>query len=76
MTGTVNWSKLLLLKRSGQTPQSSSSIFNFVRDVLLLRCPDYFEDDKRKEWLDFVMRFQQLAGPVMAKGLRIRLLYV
>lgn len=63
-------------KAQRSNPAISSSIFNFVRDVLLLRCPDYFEDDKRKEWLDFVMRFQQLTGPVMAKGVEDTTFYM
>ena len=29
----------------------------------------YYLEDRKKEWLDFVMRWQQFTGPVMAKGL-------
>ena len=31
---------------------------------------------RKKEWLDFTMRFQQLTGPVMAKGVEDTTFYV
>jgi (1->4)-alpha-D-glucan 1-alpha-D-glucosylmutase len=42
--------------------------FDFIRCVLLIE-PPYYLAERRKEWLDFVMRWQQFTGPVMAKGL-------
>ncbi len=33
-------------------------------------------EEGRREWLDFVMRFQQLTGPVMAKGVEDTAFYV
>jgi (1->4)-alpha-D-glucan 1-alpha-D-glucosylmutase len=56
-------------KAKRKNPAISSSVFDFLRDVLLLRFPGYATDGDRMEWLDFVMRFQQITGPVMAKGL-------
>jgi (1->4)-alpha-D-glucan 1-alpha-D-glucosylmutase len=47
----------------------SGPIFDFIEDVLLLKFPDHLDDADKREWLDFVMRFQQITGPVMAKGL-------
>ncbi len=47
----------------------SGSIFDFIQDVLLLNDPDSISRDERAERRLFVMRFQQLTGPVMAKGL-------
>jgi (1->4)-alpha-D-glucan 1-alpha-D-glucosylmutase len=41
--------------------------FDFIQSVLLLEPPPYL-DDRKKEWLEFVMRWQQFTGPVMAKG--------
>jgi (1->4)-alpha-D-glucan 1-alpha-D-glucosylmutase len=49
-------------------PAISASIFDFIRDVLLLRFPDNMPSDNKPAWLDFVKRFQQITGPVMAKG--------
>ncbi|OPX97913.1 MAG: Maltooligosyl trehalose synthase [Syntrophorhabdus sp. PtaB.Bin006] len=57
-------------------PAISRSIFDFLRDVILLRFPKYSGDDDRTEWLDFVMRFQQITGPVMAKGVEDTTFYV
>lgn len=49
-------------------PAISASIFDFIRDVLLLRFPDNIAGENKAAWLDFVQRFQQITGPVMAKG--------
>lgn len=46
-----------------------AEVYDFVHDVLLLRFPRSFSDKDRKRWLVFVMRFQQLTAPVMAKGI-------
>ena len=48
----------------------------FLRRFLLLDFPDYVSDEVKKEWLLFVMRFQQFTGPVMAKGVEDTTLYV
>jgi (1->4)-alpha-D-glucan 1-alpha-D-glucosylmutase len=42
--------------------------FAFVRRFLLLDFPDYISEEEKHEWLHFAMKFQQLTGPVMAKG--------
>ena len=55
-------------KAKRRNPAISSYIFNFLRDVLLLNYQEEYESDDRNEWLNFVMRFQQITGPVMAKG--------
>jgi (1->4)-alpha-D-glucan 1-alpha-D-glucosylmutase len=44
------------------------SVFDFLKDILLLRYPEHFTESDKREWMDFVMRFQQITGPVMAKG--------
>ncbi len=65
-----------LSKAKRKNPAISESIFNFLRDVLLLRFPEDLEDEDKNEWLDFAMRFQQITGPVMAKGLEDTAFYV
>lgn len=40
----------------------------FLRRVLLLQVPPYIDVTDRPNWLNFVMRWQQLTGPAMAKG--------
>ena len=59
---------LELARRRTSQERISDAAFDFLRDVLLLRPPYYLEERKR-EWLDFVLRWQQFTGPVMAKGL-------
>jgi (1->4)-alpha-D-glucan 1-alpha-D-glucosylmutase len=50
-------------------PAISESVFNFIESVLLLKDPEGLSEVDRSERRLFVMRFQQLTGPVMAKGL-------
>jgi len=59
-----------------QNPAISASVFDFVRDVLSLRFPDTMIDEHKQSWLDFVMRFQQITGPVMAKGVEDTAFYL
>jgi (1->4)-alpha-D-glucan 1-alpha-D-glucosylmutase len=49
--------------------------FEFLRRVLLLSPPWYLQASREK-YLDFVMRWQQFTGPVMAKGLEDTTFYV
>lgn len=59
-----------------QNPAISASVFDFVRDVLQLRFHDTLADEQKWAWLDFVMRFQQITGPVMAKGVEDTAFYL
>jgi (1->4)-alpha-D-glucan 1-alpha-D-glucosylmutase len=54
-----------------RNPVINESLFDFVRRVLLLEAPapEALSEPQRTEWREFVLRFQQLTGPVMAKGL-------
>jgi (1->4)-alpha-D-glucan 1-alpha-D-glucosylmutase len=51
-----------------RNPAMSESVFDFIQSVLLLEHPDGLDDTQRAERQLFTMRFQQLTGPVMAKG--------
>ncbi len=57
-------------------PAISESIFDFLKDVLLLRFPKDLSDADKAKQFDFVMRFQQITGPVMAKGVEDTTFYV
>ncbi len=59
-----------------QNPAISTSVFDFIRDVLLLRFPDNMNEEHKPAWLNFVKRFQQITGPVMAKGVEDTAFYV
>lgn len=68
--------EMAVSKAKRHNPAISESIFNFLKDVLLLKFPEFFAEEEKGEWLDFVMRFQQITGPVMAKGLEDTAFYV
>jgi (1->4)-alpha-D-glucan 1-alpha-D-glucosylmutase len=59
-----------------KNPSLSVTVFDFLGNVLLLQYPDDFDEKSKAEWLDFVMRFQQITGPVMAKGVEDTAFYV
>lgn len=68
--------ELAVSKARRRNPAISGSIFDFLKNVLLLNYPEHFKEDDRKEWLNFVMRFQQITGAVMAKGVEDTAFYV
>jgi (1->4)-alpha-D-glucan 1-alpha-D-glucosylmutase len=55
---------------------TSRSVFDFIRDILLLRWPEDLEPEARERHARFVMKFQQLTGPVMAKGVEDTAFYI
>ncbi len=57
-------------------PRTAESIFDFVGDTLLLRKIQNFREEDRPQLVEWVMRFQQVSGPVMAKGVEDTALYV
>ncbi|HEX8359625.1 MAG TPA: malto-oligosyltrehalose synthase [Longimicrobium sp.] len=59
-----------------RNPSVSASLFDFLHDVLLLRWPDELSPEAREDHARFVMKFQQLTGPVMAKGVEDTTFYL
>jgi (1->4)-alpha-D-glucan 1-alpha-D-glucosylmutase len=59
-----------------RNPAMEESIFNFLRDVLLLRSPQNLDAAGRAAHAQFVLKFQQTTGPVMAKGLEDTVFYI
>lgn len=55
---------------------TNALVFDFVRNILLLRWPEDLDDESRREHARFVMKFQQLTGPVMAKGVEDTSFYI
>ncbi len=51
------------------------SVYDWIQDLLLLRFPAWADEAQRRERLDWVLRFQQLTGPVTAKGYEDTALY-
>jgi (1->4)-alpha-D-glucan 1-alpha-D-glucosylmutase len=59
-----------------RNPTVSRSLFRFVRDMLLLRYPEPASESDRAEQRRFTGKFQQVTGPVMAKGVEDTAFYV
>ncbi|MHB1161660.1 MAG: malto-oligosyltrehalose synthase [Chloroflexota bacterium] len=55
---------------------TAPALFDFVRDILLLRWPEGIGEEDRTELLNFVRKFQQTTGPVMAKATEDTAFYV
>jgi (1->4)-alpha-D-glucan 1-alpha-D-glucosylmutase len=59
-----------------RNPAISGAIYDFVRDMLLLRYQDSVGPEEQEEGIRFVGKFQQLTSPVMAKGVEDTTFYV
>jgi (1->4)-alpha-D-glucan 1-alpha-D-glucosylmutase len=59
-----------------RTPVTDPSIFDFLRDVLVLRYPETLSEAERAEWLEFTLKLQQVTGPVTAKALEDTAFYI
>ncbi|MEW5978595.1 MAG: malto-oligosyltrehalose synthase [Acidobacteriota bacterium] len=59
-----------------RNPRTAKAIFDFIRDTLLLRNVGDFKKEDRPKLVEFATKFQQLTGPVMAKGVEDTAFYV
>src|SRR2546429_1409693 len=59
-----------------RNPAIEESIFNFLRDILLFRFPENLDTQAREEHMQFVLKFQQFTGPIMAKGVEDTAFYI
>jgi (1->4)-alpha-D-glucan 1-alpha-D-glucosylmutase len=57
-------------------PHLDPACFAFLRDVLLLENPAHVFAEQREARLAFVLRWQQITGPIVAKGIEDTALYV
>ncbi|MFA5385134.1 MAG: malto-oligosyltrehalose synthase [Eubacteriales bacterium] len=64
------------LAAARQRQPNAGQGFDFLQNVLLLDLNKGKSFDRAKAWLEFVMRWQQFTGPVMAKGCEDTALYV
>lgn len=67
-----------IAKAKKLNPDVDASAFDFLRDTLLLarQIKSDYEEDYRQKQLYFALKFQQLTGPVMAKGVEDTSFYV
>jgi (1->4)-alpha-D-glucan 1-alpha-D-glucosylmutase len=54
---------------------ADATVYDWLQDILTLKAPDWASETDIQERLDFVMRFQQITGPVTAKGFEDTALY-
>jgi (1->4)-alpha-D-glucan 1-alpha-D-glucosylmutase len=66
---------IAIQKAKKRTPALNPMVYDFLENVLLNRFDSVSEEDKA-QYRDFAMRFQQLTGPVMAKGLEDTAFYI
>jgi len=59
-----------------RNPAIEESVFNFLRDILLFKFPENLDDAAREAHVQFVLKFQQYTGPIMAKGLEDTVFYI
>jgi (1->4)-alpha-D-glucan 1-alpha-D-glucosylmutase len=59
-----------------RNPRTARALFHFIRDTLLLQNIGHFREEDQPRLTEFVMKFQQLTGPVMAKGVEDTAFYV
>src|SRR5690606_26515171 len=52
-----------------RNPELPKAVFDFLASILLLEDPDGLTDEQRAERRRFLLKLQQVTGPVMAKGL-------
>ncbi len=67
-----------IVRAKRRNPDKAPASFDFLRDILLLVRKDPSEDhsDLYRRKLHFTLKFQQLTGPVMAKGMEDTACYV
>lgn len=68
--------ELAITRAKRKSPVINVTIFDFLRDILLLRHGADAGEEERRDQLDFAMKVQQLTGPVMAKGLEDTTFYI
>jgi (1->4)-alpha-D-glucan 1-alpha-D-glucosylmutase len=59
-----------------RNPAIEESVFNFLLDLLLFRFPENLDEEQRAAHAEFVLKFQQFTGPIMAKGLEDTVFYI
>ncbi|HYI02683.1 malto-oligosyltrehalose synthase [Hyalangium sp.] len=69
----IEWTIARAKERNATT---NVSIYDFLRDILLRRYPEHTNEKERGFMLRFVMKLQQVTGPVMAKGLEDTSFYI
>jgi (1->4)-alpha-D-glucan 1-alpha-D-glucosylmutase len=59
-----------------RNPGVEMSVFDFLREMLLMQFPENLDEAAREHHMRFVLKFQQCTGPIMAKGLEDTAFYI
>ncbi len=69
------WNDSAVAAAQERAPHVAAGAFDFLRRVLSMEGFEQAPADMRQPWADFVCRWQQLTGPIVAKGLEDTALY-
>ncbi len=64
------------LEKTAQRLPNQGLAVQFLRKVLLLQFPRVLSTPRKRSWIRTVMKFQQITGPLMAKGLEDTTFYI
>lgn len=70
----VKYITIAIEKAKRKSPFIDASVFNFLKRLLLLKLK--VKREEKEDYRDFILRFQQLSGPIMAKGLEDTCFYI
>ncbi|HRU38368.1 MAG TPA: malto-oligosyltrehalose synthase, partial [Candidatus Goldiibacteriota bacterium] len=64
------------LQEAARSMPGLAKEIEFIGKFLLLKFPPYMDEEAKLKWTGFIMKFQQLTGPLMAKGFEDTFFYV
>nr|MBU1328676.1 malto-oligosyltrehalose synthase [Candidatus Omnitrophota bacterium] len=68
--------RIAVAKARKKTPALNPAVYDFLRDVLLLRLNVEPGSEEEELYQDFLLRFQQQTSPIMAKGVEDTSFYI
>ncbi len=71
----INYIRMAITSAKERNPDLMYEL-RFIEKFLLLKLEDMTVEEKRREVIEFVMRFQQVTGPLMAKGVEDTSMYI
>ena len=58
-----------------RNPELETTALNSLKRILTLDFPQHLDSEQKESWLQFILRWQQLTGAIMAKGVEDTALY-
>ena len=71
-----HWIEEALTEAQARNPKLDPASFHFVRQVLTLESESHVLPEQREQRLSFVLTWQQMTGPITAKGFEDSVLYI